>query len=134
MKQLLISVMAALLMPIMANAANILKFDTMYGVDGPFVGSTQIRNVLGDELPWDIKSAKGFLATDGRLHINVRGLVFSNDPIVPANLRGINDEKEFRALVSCLSESDGKITTVNVMTAGFPATRSGNSNIRATVK
>jgi len=62
--------------------------------------------------------------------VTVRGVVFANDPSVPANLRGINDESEFRALVSCLSgDGNGKVATVNITTGGFPATRSGDSNI-----
>ncbi|WP_295901953.1 hypothetical protein [uncultured Bdellovibrio sp.] len=135
MKSLFLAAVVALSAPVFANAASIIKFETMYGVDGPFVGGTQIRNVLGDELPWVIKSAKGSLSTDGMLDIKVRGLVFSNDEIVPPDKRGINDEKEFRGLVSCLSEThDGKVTTVNVVTKGFPATTSGNSRIRAKIK
>lgn len=111
-----------------------LAFGSMYGVDGPFVNSAAIRGVLGDELPWQVKSAHGLLTTDGRLHITVRGLVFTNDPEVPANLRGINDEATFRGLVSCLSESAaGALITVNVATSGFRATRSGDSEINARI-
>src|SRR5437016_14237855 len=74
----------------------IISFGTMYGVDGPFVDSTFIRGVRGDELPWEVGSARGSLTSDGHLRINVRGIVFANDPSVPANLRGINDESQFR--------------------------------------
>ena len=66
---------------------------------------------------------------DGHLRISVRGLVFANDDSVPPELRGINDETEFRGLVSCLVENGKKIGTVNITTAGFPATRSGDSDI-----
>jgi hypothetical protein len=36
-------------------------FQTMYGVDGPFVGSANsIRGIVGDELPWEVeKFARG---------------------------------------------------------------------------
>src|SRR5438874_2379324 len=54
----------------------ILAFNTMVGVDGALVGSDAIRGVRGDELPWEVGSASGFLTTSGRLHISVRGLVF----------------------------------------------------------
>ena len=109
-----------------------LSFGSMYGVDGAFISNNVIRGVLGDELPWQIKSAHGKLTSDGHLRISVRGLVFPNDPAVPPDLRGINDEPTFRGLVSCLSD-DGKggIVTVNVATQGFAATRSGNSDIQA---
>ncbi len=107
----------------------ILSFGTMYGVDGPFIDSTFIRGVRGDELPWIVGSARGSLTTDGHLRLGVRGIVFANDASVPANLRGINDESQFRGLVSCLIENGKKIGTVNITTVGFPATQSGDSDI-----
>lgn len=107
----------------------IISFGTMYGVDGPFVNKKQIRDVLGDELPWEIARASGSLSTDGHLVVNVTGLVFANDESVPPELRGINDEAQFRALVSCLVETKKKVGTVNVLSAGFPATRSGDATI-----
>jgi len=114
----------------------LLAFDDMYGVDGPFVGDgNPIRGVIGDELPWVIRSGKGTLGRDGHLRIRVRGLVFADDPSVPPELRGINDEATFRALVSCLSEdAAGGLITANVTTAGFPATVGGNSDINAMVE
>ncbi|QDK38560.1 hypothetical protein [Bdellovibrio sp. NC01] len=135
MKKTLFIMALALSMPAITNAADILKFDTMYGVDGPFVGGTQIRGVLGDELPWEIRSAKGSLSTDGHLKISVKGLVFSDASVVPPNLRGKNDEKEFRAMVSCLSENNsGGISMTKVLTRGYRATTSGNSEINARIK
>jgi hypothetical protein len=113
------------------HGQQVVGFDTMYGVDGPFVGDTNpIRGVIGDELPWTVTHfIRGELDSSGRLRILVRGLVFSDDPSVPPELRGINDEAEFRGLVSCLTESGDAIETQNVATGGFPATRSGNSFI-----
>jgi hypothetical protein len=111
------------------RARVILAFNTMVGVDGALVGSDAIRGVAGDELPWEVGSASGFLTTGGHLHISVRGLVFpEDDPSVPQELRGINDESEFRALVSVVGE-DGAIN--NLVTDPFPATRSGDSEINA---
>ncbi|MDG0817205.1 hypothetical protein [Bdellovibrio svalbardensis] len=135
MKKTSLLLALAILTPVFASAASIVKFETMYGVDGPFVGGTQIRGVLGDELPWTIKSATGSLSTAGDLKISVKGLVFSDDDVVPPELRGINDEKEFRGMVSCMSETaSGGVSTKNVLTAGFPATKSGNSEINGKVK
>jgi hypothetical protein len=120
-------------------ADQILSFGTMVGVDGAFVNHNPIRGVIGDELPWEVGSANGSLDTDGHLVISIRGLVFPNDPEVPANLRGINDEENFRALVSCLDDegqgrgTPSKPATVNLVTEPFPATRSGDSNIDAHV-
>jgi len=115
---------------------NVLVFGSMLGVDGAFVGSDAIRGVPGDELPWMVGKARGSLGADGRLRINVRGLVFTNDPSVPANQRGINDEATLRGLVSCLSEQSGGggVATVNLMTAPFPATPAGDSEINGSVK
>src|SRR5438552_14423982 len=131
-KTLLLAVLMTLLPITLAYAQSgtqVIGFGTMYGVDGPFVDSTFIRGVLGDELPWVVGSARGSLGSDGHLRINVRGLVFANDSSVPAELRGINDETQFRALVSCLIENGKEIGTVNITSAGFPATRSGDSDI-----
>ena len=114
--------------------SKIVSFETMYGVDEAFVKHNQIRGVRGDELPWEVGSAVGSLTVGGHLTISVRGIVFSSDPEVPANLRGINDEDQFRALVSCLvSDHKGNVATVNVTTEGFAATRTGDSDIDATV-
>jgi hypothetical protein len=108
----------------------LLSFSTMFGVDGAYVEEANaIRGVAGDELPWEVEgSATGRLTETGRLVITVRGLVFKSAPPVPRELWGKNDEAEFRALVSCL---DDTASVVNVVTAGFPATRVGDSDIDA---
>jgi hypothetical protein len=113
----------------------ITSFETMYGVDGPFIGDANpIRGVIGDELPWEIAhSVRGELDTAGHLRIIVIGLVFKDDPSVPPELRGINDEAQFRGLVSCLTEVGDTVQTQNVVTGGFPASRRGNSFINATI-
>lgn len=114
---------------------NILTFDTMYGVEGPFLGEANaIRGVVGDEAPWEVERfIKGRLAKNGRLQILVRGLVFADDPSVPPELVGKNDEETFRGLVSCLTEEGETIVTRNVETDGFPADEEGNSYIDAKI-
>lgn len=108
----------------------VLRFSTMYGVDGPFEGEQNpIREIPGDGLPWVIDKVDGLLLGNGFIHISVRGLVFPDRPDVPPKLRGINDEEEFRAIVSCLTETGDKVAIANVSTRGFPATRSGNALI-----
>ena len=115
--------------------AKIVSFETMYGVDEGFVKHNPIRGVRGDELPWEVGSAVGSLTVSGHLTVSVRGIVFADSPEVPPELRGTNDETEFRALVSCLvSEGKGKVSTVNVVTGGFPATPGGDSTIDATIQ
>ena len=129
-KAIIFAVIVAAL-PLSAFAANIITFDTMYGVDGPFVGHNQIRGVRGDEEPWAVGSATGYLTTDGHLVISVTGIVFANEPGVPPSIIGTNDEATFRGLVSCLVEDKNTVKTVNISTAGFSATTTGNSNIDA---
>jgi hypothetical protein len=116
----------------------VLNFTSMVGVDDAFIDNTVVRGVMGDELPWDVGTVDGSLTTDGHLHLAVTGIVFSNDPRVPVNLRGINDEEEFRAVVSCLTNGPrpgghgrghGLVETRNIFTDGFPATRTGDSTI-----
>jgi hypothetical protein len=117
----------------------ILRFDTMYAVNGPFVSHVpaqptdpNIRDVLGDSLPWAInKSIKGVLTANGDLRIQVRGLVFTDRP---------NDEANFRALVSCQTVENNAIVVKNAITVPFPTggrhnnpnlIARGNANIRA---
>lgn len=117
------------------HASPILVFATMYGVDGPFVGDANpVRGVIGDELPWDVSGfAVGDLDTRGHLRILVHGLVFADDPSVPPDLVGTNDEPFFRGLVSCLTEDGDMVGTQNVVTDGFPASTRGDSYIHATL-
>src|SRR5262249_941129 len=113
----------------------ILSFETMYGVDGPFVGEDfPIRGIVGDELPWEIEEVNGSLNTRGRLRIKVRGLVFKDDPLLPPTLLGTNDEAEFRGAGSCLTEKGRKVVVRNVISEGFPASVEGDSDIDAKLK
>jgi len=111
----------------------VLAFHAMYGVDGPFVGDTNpVRGISGDEAPWVVKSVHGSLTASGHLVVQVRGLVFKDDPSVPPELRGKNDETEFRALVSCVTEGTTDTPTQNVETlTGFKTGPQGNANINA---
>ncbi|HEY2775967.1 MAG TPA: hypothetical protein VGK20_18145 [Candidatus Binatia bacterium] len=114
------------------TATAIMTFQTMYGVDGPFVGPNHpVRGIPGDEAPWAIgDGTNGELDSDGHLVVHVRGLVFANVPSVPPNLRGINDAADFRAVVSCLTEkSETAVGHKHVTTQGFPATSTGNADI-----
>jgi hypothetical protein len=110
----------------------LLSFGKMFGVDGAFVGEANpVDDIVGDELPWEIDLARGRLTTEGDLFLLVRGVVFKDDPSVPEELRGINDEDEFRAAVSCLTDEDGQVVRRNVTTEGFPADEDGDSLIHA---
>ena len=108
-----------------------LSFDTLYGVEGPFMGSqNRIRGLAGDDLPWQVGAVHGVVTTTGHVHIRVEGLVFPNRPPVPFPLRGINDEPYFRAVVSCLTEGPfGGVRGRNISTQPFPANADGDSVI-----
>ena len=58
----------------------------------------------------------------GHLTASVRGIVFANNPDLPSELRGTNDESQLRVLVSCLVPGKSNVSTVNITTQGFPAT------------
>ncbi len=119
----------------------ILEFQTMTGVPRPYtLPENAVRGVPGGGLPWVVSAAKGELKIDGRLEVEVTGLVFDpNDPVViQRGLAGMNTVTAFRAVVSCLSkDAGGAASTVNVMTAPFPATTGpasaggGNAKIEA---
>jgi hypothetical protein len=113
----------------------VLRFSTMYAVDGPFLSKdNSIRNLPGDDLPWAIRSAEGTLSSDGTLTISVRGLVFTQDDQVPPELRGINDEDHFRGIVSCITEDGDKTGVSNVATNAFAASRGGDADISQGLK
>ena len=123
-----------------AGVPKILEFDTMVGVPRPYVGAANpIRGINGGGLPWVVGSATGEMKQSGKLEISVTGLVFDpNDPGVPSNLKGANNQANFNAIVSCLSrDSSGNPITVNLTTGPFAATTGpaasggGNAKVEA---
>src|SRR5215471_18401977 len=110
----------------------LLSFNSMFGVDTPFLGNTNpVRGFNGDTDPWSIQKGIGTLDTNGNLAVLIKGLVFSANP--DASLIGKNDEDEFRAVVSCMTvQEDGTtVTESSVTTPGFHANRSGDATIRS---
>jgi hypothetical protein len=107
----------------------------MAGVSGPFVGGTNpIRGIGGGGLPWIIAGGGGELNANGHLVVHVRGLVLATFAPVPPAFQGTNPVTLFRAIVSCLSiDGGGKPVTVNLSTANFPATSTGDAEIEATL-
>jgi hypothetical protein len=107
------------------NSAKVLKFERMAPVVAPFTGATNpIRGINGGGVPWSIDSGTGFLRADGRLHIEVQGL------IIPA--RGDNPISAFRGVINCLTPAS-PTNGVNLVTDPFPATTTGDSTIDAMV-
>ncbi len=93
-----------------AWAHDLLETDTMVGVDGPFVGNANpIRGVDGGGLPWVLDEAKVELDRDGKLEVEVEGLIIPD--------MGNNPALFFKVIVSCLSfDANGILVTANVMT------------------
>ncbi|MCL4559247.1 MAG: hypothetical protein M1281_01365 [Chloroflexi bacterium] len=112
---------------------NLLEFGNMAPVQGPYVGNANpIRGINGGGFPWLISSGKGELNVNGKLEIQVKGLVLATT--------GSNPIPEFKAIVSCRSiDASGNASIVNVSTGLFPATTGpaslggGDANIEATV-
>jgi hypothetical protein len=109
------------------DGRSVLKFDTMAPVVVPYTGpANPIRGVPGGGVPWQLGSAMGRLRADGRLQIEVEGLVLV--------ATGANPVATFRGLVSCQSiDAAGAPTVVNVSTDPVPATTTGDAEIEAKV-
>jgi hypothetical protein len=121
--------------PKRAPTRTLLAFNSMFGVDAPFLGNTNpVHGFNGDTEPWSIRNGTGTLDTDGNLAVLIKGLVFSDNPD-PTRI-GKNDEEEFRAVVVCTTvQSDGTtVTESSVTTPGFHADGSGNAVIRSRVE
>lgn len=124
-----------LFLPGVGSAASsnpfILEFRTMVGVSGPFVGPTNpIRDVPGGGLPWTLSEGRGTLRADGQLRVRVKGLVLAAGPS-----EGTNPVSDFRAIVSCQTiDEEGDPAIVNLSTGDFPATPTGDADIRETLE
>ena len=104
----------------------ILEFDTMIGVSGPFLGpANPINGVPGAGAAWRIDRGRGELRTSGALEVEVEGLVLVST--------GANPSASFRAVVACHTIVDGQAATARAVTASFPATPQGDSEIEAQV-
>ena len=116
------------------DSRDVLELDVMAPVSEPFTGAANaIRDVAGGGLPWEIDKAKGALRSDGRLEVEVEGLVLARRAPVPEALRGTNPVPSFKAIVSCLTTSGGVATTVNVSTGLVPASSDGDAEIEASL-
>ncbi len=114
-----------------ASGIPILRFNTMVGIPSTLTGGQSLvplRGIPGGGLPWTLSEANGSLTADGRLKVEVQGLVLV--------ATGANPIASFRARVSCV-KSDG--TFDNILTDAFPATTGlasdggGDAEIETTV-
>jgi hypothetical protein len=93
---------------------------TLHGVPRPFTGATNaIRGVPGGGVPWVLAEGKASLRANGRLEVQVEGLVFDPaDPVVISRgIGGTNTVPQLKAVVSCLTAQAGVAVTVNVASA-----------------
>ena len=118
----------------------------MRGLTTPFTnppGSTapfnNIRGVRGAGLPWVIDEGEVRIDADGRLRVEVEGLVI--DPAVGGALGGTNPAPFFRVIVSCITGVDGtgNPTFTNVgsdvdgATLSFPTGAEGDGELDAMI-
>jgi hypothetical protein len=97
-------------------------------VISPFTGpANPVRGLGGGGLPWKIASGRVELKANGRLEVEVRGLVLVNT--------GTNPIANFAAIVSCRSvDPAGAPTIVNQVAGMSPATSAGDAEIEGTVQ
>ena len=117
-----------------SGGKDVLKWEVMAPVDGPFVGTgTPVRKLAGGGFPWEIDRAKGELRTDGALEVRVEGLVLARKAPVPPALQGTNPVPQFRAIVSCLTP-ESPVDGENVATAPFDASPEGDARFKGSVE
>ncbi len=141
MKKLLLLPLLALLTGVLVTTAlsggdnrKVLDSNVLAPVVEPYTGSANaIRGVSGGGLPWMLGDARSDLRSNGRLHVEVEGLVLANRAPVPENLRGTNPIPQFRAIVSCRTISGGAATIANVSTDPVDATPTGDAEIDTSV-
>ncbi|MDH4116966.1 MAG: hypothetical protein OEX04_17270 [Acidimicrobiia bacterium] len=120
-----------------ADESKLLEANSMVGVPRPYTGAENaIRGVPGGGLPWVIEFGKVKVSPEGRVDVQVKGLVFDPDDqaVIDRGIGGTNTVPNFKAIVSCLStDAAGGAVTVNVSTGLFPADVDGNAHIREQV-
>ena len=118
-----------------ADGRKVSDAKVLAAVSEPYTGSANaIRGLAGGGLPWEIGDATADLRADGRLHVDVEGLVLARRSPVPANLQGTNPIPQFKAIVSCLTTtSGGAATTSNISTPLAAASPTGDAEIDASV-
>jgi hypothetical protein len=100
----------------------------------PYTGATNsIRGIPGGGLPWILESGSADLRADGRLHVEVEGLLLARRAPVPSNLQGTIPFSQLKAIVSCQTTTDGSATTANIPTEPFDVTPAGDGELDTSV-
>ena len=108
------------------EGGTLVEFDSMTGVSAAEAAAQQAndRGILPGGAPWVITSGSGQVDREGRLSVQVTGL------IIPTQVPPHNPVMAFSATVSCITKHD---RVVNVTTGPFAASAAGDSTIKATV-
>ena len=128
-----VAIVAAPLLAANPGGRPLFTVNSFAGVSGVYVGSANpLRGIPGGGFPWVLSEGKATLAANGRLDVEVEGLVIdpSNVTAQEKGIAGINPLKYFFATVSCLAPAG---TTTHVDTVAFPATTTGNATIEQTI-
>jgi hypothetical protein len=133
-----LAVLAALAVPALGlgggDGRKVLDADVLAPVIEPYTGAANpIRGLPGGGLPWELKSGDANLRADGRLHVNVQGLVLARRAPVPANLQGTIPFTQLGAIVSCQTTTNGTATVANVPTKLFDVTPRGDGHLDTSV-
>jgi hypothetical protein len=127
----LLAVAAALLVPALGSSGgdgrNVLEAKVLAPVVSPYTGAANpIRGLNGGGVPWKISEGEVDLRADGRLKVEVEGLVLV--------ATGVNPVAQFKAIVSCQTIGAGGTAAVtNVSTAPVTATMTGDAEIDETI-
>jgi hypothetical protein len=135
---LVLAAAVALVLPALgiggSDGRKVLDARVLAPVSEPYTGAANpIRGVPGGGLPWEIDSAKVDLRADGRLQIEVEGLVLARRAPVPHERQGTNPLPQFKAIVSCQTTSGGAATVENVSTEAFAASPHGDAEIETSI-
>jgi hypothetical protein len=113
------------------DGRKVLEARVLAAVVPPYTGAANpIRGVPGAGAPWVIGDSEADLRSDGRLEIEVNGLVLA--PSVPV-VGGTNPIPNFDAVVSCQTIVNGAAAVSNVRTETFPANTAGDAQFEGSV-
>jgi hypothetical protein len=106
-----------------ATGEDVFDFRSLTG--NVLTGATgALRGLSAGGLPWVLDGARARLTRDGRLRVDIRGLVLAAGPSA-----GTNPIPQFRAVVSCVAENGSGYDTVNVASDPVPATSTGDATV-----
>lgn len=118
------------------HARKLLSTERFTGVVRPYTGATNaIRGVPGGGLPWVFEEIEARLSSDGAFRVKAEGLVIDpNDQAAKdRGVAGTNPAATMKAILSCQTVVNGAAQVVNVSTAAFPATPTGDVEIAETI-